>query len=132
MSDESSTDKAGIRPHGWGVIVGTLWVFVAFIGPQFLVSGLVPFIKNLNVGSDTKLFVLEALTELIILAVILLVIKFYSSSLKDIGLLAKLTVRDLGLVLICFPLYLLTSGILSEVIGRLFPGLNLLDQQQIG
>ena len=115
----------------WGVLSGTMWAVVAFLGPQFLVGPLVPTISSLAVSQNTKLFLLQGFVELITLGGLLLIIRSYGQNLRSIGI-GRFELRHVGLALLFFPIYLALSMILLGVSRLIFPDVNLDQRQEIG
>lgn len=131
MLDESSVNNPS-QPKGWGVISGSIWAVVAFLGPRVVVEPLVPLITRLGFSNNAELFILQALVELVVFGIIFAVIKAYGLSLPSIGLTKKIKPNCVLYALVAFPLYLLAANITLLILSKIFTGIDLTAEQQIG
>lgn len=125
QKDEPVTTK-----EGWGVIAATFWGAVAFIGPPLLLAPLVPWFDSLPFGPNGKTFVEEVPTQLVTLAVVLLVLKSYKVGWASLGF-RKFAPHYLWLVVVAFPIYIMLSMVITTVIAALF-SIDLQEQQHVG
>jgi membrane protease YdiL (CAAX protease family) len=129
----SHTDSAqsSTEPRRWGVVGGTFWGFVAFFAPQYALLPFVDFFQSLPVDRNTKVFVLQGISELAAVILLWLVMKYvYHSKPKTIGL-GKFQPGLLGWSVLAFPLYLIASTAISNIFAAFFH-VDLLQQQNIG
>ncbi len=127
------TDHAASSPEPgrWGVVGGTFWGFVAFFTPQYAMVPFIGFFEALPVDRNTKVFVLQGISELAAVVLLWLIMKkIYRSGFKTIGI-GKLQPGLLGWSVLAFPLYLIASTFISNVVAGLFR-VDLLQQQNIG
>jgi len=136
MSDESLGNKktaaAAAAPRGWGVLAGTFWAALAFLGPRIVLAPLAPLVLSLPISGNSQSFVLEALVDILVLGVITMIIQLYNLSFASIGLTRKVKWQHLGMALVALPAYFITSLVVVAVIGQLFPSLDINAQQQTG
>jgi membrane protease YdiL (CAAX protease family) len=130
MSHDKQARAPG--PRQWGVAGGTFWGFAAFFAPQYALLPFVDFFQSLPVDQNTKIFVLQGISELTAVILLWLVMRYiYHSSSKTIGL-GKFQLGLLGWAVLAFPLYLIASTVISNIVAGVFPGVDLLQQQNIG
>jgi membrane protease YdiL (CAAX protease family) len=119
------------EPRRWGVVGGTFWGFMAFFAPQYALLPFVDFFQALPFDRNTKVFVLQGISELAAIVLLWLVVKYiYHSKLKTIGL-GKFQPGLLGWSILAFPLYLIASTVISNIFAAVF-SVDLLQQQNIG
>lgn len=125
--------KAQPATRNWGVVTGTLWVMLAYLLPQFVLLPLVDVLRQLPFGNNTKVFLLQGLSQIGALLVLGLVMRYvYRAKLSSIGLNSKQpTTREIGWGLVMFPLYMLTSITFSTLVDSIFH-INLDQAQNIG
>ncbi|HXH26799.1 MAG TPA: type II CAAX endopeptidase family protein [Candidatus Acidoferrum sp.] len=111
---------------------GTIWAALAFIVPQYIVVALVPLVTKLHVSDDAKLFVLQALVELLTLGIILAVIYLYKARFSSIGLTEDIPAATVGLAVAALPIYIVISYVVAHVLAALVPGIDLNARQNIG
>ncbi len=119
------------EPRQWGAVGATFWSVVAFFVPQFALLPLLGFLDALPIDRNAKIFILQGVAQLVTLAVLWLVVRgLYRSGPRAFDL-GKFDPGLLGWSVLAFPLYLITSTVMSNLLAVFF-GVNLLEQQNIG
>jgi membrane protease YdiL (CAAX protease family) len=122
--DRGSEDVARRRSYfgastKWGVASGTLWVTLAFFLPQFALLPLADSLRSVPLDRNTKIFLLQGLSQLGALLFLWFVMRRgYNAKPKCIGL-DKPSARRLGWALVAFPVYVLTSVVVSEIFAMI-------------
>lgn len=133
MSEESSATKAqSVTPQGWGAVAGTIWAALIFLGPRYIVGPVAPLIASLPLSPNSRIFVFEALIDLLVLVALVGVIKLYRIPFAMIGLTKKLRAAHVAWALVALPLYFIGSLIAVQVASKLFIGLDIEAKQEIG
>lgn len=120
------------NPKGWGVISGSVWTVIAFLGPQLIAQPLIPLIASLSVSNNAKLFILQALVELVVLGIIYVVIKSYGLDWGGIGITKKIKPSYFWYALAAFVPYMVLANIVVLIASKIFTGIDLSAEQQIG
>lgn len=107
-----------------------MWAFVAYFGPQFVLIPLLPLLQIFKLDSNVKLFVVQALLQILTLAVLFLVIRRYGLAWPSIGL-ERFKLPYAWLAIVAFPIYLLAAVIIANVVAYVYP-VNLQQIQDIG
>ncbi len=115
------------QAKGWGVFSGTFWAVLAFLSPQLLIAPLLPALTELSLSQNTKLFVLQMMIQSLTVIMIAAIIYAYRLSLTDIGI-GRFRLKYLGWAIMIFPVYLLTSLVLTNIMSIFFP--YILEQEQ--
>ncbi len=119
------------EPRQWGVVGGTFWGFVAFFLPQYALLPFVDLFQAMPIDRNTKLFVLQGVSELAAVVLLWLILKYiYFSNLRTIGL-GKFQPGLLGWSVLAFPLYLIVSTAISNIFAVIFH-IDLFQEQNIG
>lgn len=127
-----ASDRHAITPlkKQWGILGGTIWVFIAFFLPQFAVMPFVEFLNTIPADRNTKQFILQGIVELLSVLFIWLIIKYlYGARLTSIGL--GKTGSSILLAVFAFPVYIVASTIVTNILGVIF-SINLQQAQEIG
>lgn len=127
-----SRHEASAEPRKWGIVSGTFLAFVTFFLPQFILIPVVGLIEAIPTDTNTKLFLLQGLSELCTVGLLWLLLRYvYKTSLTTLGL-GRFDAGLLGWSILAFPLYLIASTFVTNLSGTLFPSINLTQTQDIG
>lgn len=124
--------KPRVQPKGWGVFSGSFWAVVAFLGPQLIAQPILPLIANLSISNNAKLFVLQAIVELVVLGIIYVVIKAYGFGWNSIGFTKKIKSSYFWYALLSFLVYMILANITLVVLSTIFTGIDINAEQEIG
>lgn len=113
-----------------GVLGALLWGLFAFIAPSFLMIAALPFVNKLNINDNLKNFIAAAIYEILLIAFVTLILKFYKMDFKAIGL-GELKLAQLGTAAAAFAVYLPLSIMLLAVVSQLVP-INVDEAQDVG
>lgn len=132
MQDQPDHEEPRPKTKHWGIVAGTLWVMLAFFLPQFMLLPIVGLLQTLPLDRNTKLFLLQGLSQLGALLVLWFAMRrVYGVRPLSIGLRKRPDAQGLGWAVALFPLYMLTSIVASTVFDALF-SVNLNQAQNIG
>jgi membrane protease YdiL (CAAX protease family) len=123
-------DTAALESKGWGPIEAVVLGFLAYKIPEWLMGGIEPYIfPLLPFTTNVQHFVLYGMFELLVLASVYAIMRFYGVSWRSLGL-AHWRVSQVGLVIVGYFAYVVLALLMRYVVGSF---MHIQDEaQQIG
>lgn len=134
MSDDSSkktVEATAKKRREMGIPGALFWSGLCYIAPQALLLLILPFIADWPISDNLGFSVLGVAYELLIIAAIWLVLKFYNLDFTAIGLGKKVKFGYLKTAILAFVVYLPISIIVSQIASIVFT-IDLDQAQDVG